>query len=88
MKMEMPLLNFIFFGLFQKYLVYLDSNHIQQIRYFDSPNGQVHPDDKLEAKDRKLQGFRWLDIYRARKPEELFVMPVPRKEELSMPEIG
>ena len=61
--------------------IYLDSNHIQQIRYFDSPNGQVHPDDKLEAKDRKLQGFRWLDIYRARKPEELFVMPVPRKEE-------
>ena len=60
--------------------IYLDSNHIRQIRYFDSPNGQVHPDDKLEAKDRKLQGFRWLETYRARKPEELYVNPVPREE--------
>jgi hypothetical protein len=59
--------------------IYLDSNHIRQIRYYDAPNGQVYPDEKLEAKDRKLQGFRWLDAYRARKPEELFVMPIPRK---------
>lgn len=59
--------------------IYLDSNHIQQIRYFDSPTGQVHPDEQMDAKDRKLQGFRWLDIYRPRKPEDLFVMPIPRE---------
>lgn len=58
--------------------IYLDSNHIQQIRYFDSPTGQVHPDEQMDAKDRKLQGFRWLDIYRPRKPEDLYVNPVPR----------
>ena len=38
----------------------------------------VGADEKMEEKDRKLQGFRWLDIYRPRKPEDLFVMPVPR----------
>ena len=59
--------------------IYLDSNHIQQIRYFDSPNGKVHPDKQMTEKDRKLQGFRWLDAYRARKPEDLFIMPVPRQ---------
>ena len=59
--------------------IYLDSNHIQQIRYFDSPTGQVHPDEQMDTKDRKLQGFRWLDIYRPRKPEDLFVMPIPRE---------
>ena len=58
--------------------IFLDSNHIRQIRYYDAPNGYVHPDEKMEEKDRKLQGFRWLDIYRPRKPEDLFVMPVPR----------
>ena len=58
--------------------IYLDSNHIRQIRYFDAPNGQVHPDEQLKDEDRKLQGFRWLDIYRPRKPEDLYVMPIPR----------
>ena len=59
--------------------IYLDSNHIQQIRYFDTPTGKVHPDEKLTEKDRKLQGFRWLHEYRPFKPEDLFVMPVPRE---------
>ena len=58
--------------------IYLDSNHIQQIRYFDAPSGQVHPDEEIKENERKLQGFRWLDAYRPRKPEDLFVMPVPR----------
>lgn len=58
--------------------IYLDSNHIRQIRYFDAPNGQVYPDEKLGNEDRKLQGFRWLELYRPRKLEDLYVMPVPR----------
>ena len=57
--------------------IYLDSNQIQQIRYFDAPNGQINPDEQMTEKDRKLQGFRWLNAYRPRKPEDLFVMPVP-----------
>jgi len=59
--------------------IYLDSNHIRQIRYFDAPNGQIYPDEKLEDKDRKLLGFRWMDLYRPRKPEDLYVNPVPRE---------
>lgn len=60
--------------------IYLDSNHIQQIRYFDAPNGQVYPDEKMEDKNRKLLGFRWLDLYRPRKPEDLYVNPIPRED--------
>ena len=59
--------------------IYLDSNKIQQIRYFDAPNGQINPDEQMTEKDRKLQGFRWLDAFRPRKTEDLYVMPVPRK---------
>lgn len=58
--------------------IYLDSNRIQQIRYFDAPDGQIYPDEKLEEKARKLLGFRWLIPYRPRKPEDLYVMPIPR----------
>ena len=57
--------------------IYLDSNQIKQIRYFDAPNGQIYPDEELTEKDRKLQGFRWLNAYRSWKPEDLYVMPVP-----------
>ena len=31
----------------------------------------------MADKDRKLHGFRWLDVYRPRKKEDLYVMPVP-----------
>ena len=58
--------------------IFLDSNKIQQIRYFDAPSGKVHPDEKMTEKDRKLSGFRWLKQYRPYKPEDLFVLPVPR----------
>ncbi|MBR3559008.1 MAG: hypothetical protein IKN78_09075 [Bacteroidales bacterium] len=61
--------------------IYLDSNHIQQIRYFDAPNGKVYPDEKMTDKDRKLLGFRWLKQYRPFKPEDLFSLPIPRKNE-------
>ena len=64
--------------------IYLDSNKIQQIRYFDAPDGQIYPDEKLEDKDRRLQGFRWLDLYRPRKPEDLFVLPIPRDSDDTM----
>lgn len=64
--------------------IYLDSNKIQQIRYFDAPNGQIYPDEKLEDKNRKLMGFRWLDIHRPRKQEDLFVLPVPRDSDDTM----
>ena len=59
--------------------IYLDSNQIQQIRYFDAPNGQINPDEQLEEKERKLQGFRSLYAYLPRKTEELYLMPVPRE---------
>lgn len=58
--------------------VLLDSNKIQQIRFYDSPDGKVYPDEQFENKDRKLQDFRWLIDYRPRNIMDLYVKPIPR----------
>lgn len=61
--------------------VFLDSNKIQQIRFYDSPDGKVYPDEQFEDKNRKLQDFRWLIDYRPMLIRDLYVNPVPRKKE-------
>ena len=58
--------------------VFLNDNTIQQIRFYDAPDGKVYPDESFEEKDRKLQDFRWLPEYRSRKPEDIYVNPIPR----------
>ena len=58
--------------------VFLDENKIQQIRFYDAPDGKIYPDEQFENRNRQLQDFRWLDIYRPRRIEELFVNPIPR----------
>ncbi|MBO7647267.1 MAG: hypothetical protein J6S56_04130, partial [Bacteroidales bacterium] len=58
--------------------VFLENNKIQQIRFYDAPDGKVYPDESFEEKDRKLQDFRWMPEYRPRKPEDVYVNPIPR----------
>lgn len=58
--------------------IFLENNKIQQIRFYDAPDGKVYPDESFEEKDRKLQDFRWLPEYRPRKQEDVYVNPIPR----------
>lgn len=58
--------------------ILLEGNKIQQIRFYDQPDGKIHPDKKFEEKERKLQDFRWLDEYRPYKIADLYTRPIPR----------
>ena len=61
--------------------VFLKKNEIQQIRFYDAPDGTVYPDDKFEEKDRKLQDFRWLPQYRPHTIEDLYITPIPKTKD-------
>ncbi|MCQ2283878.1 MAG: hypothetical protein MJZ57_03125 [Bacteroidales bacterium] len=61
--------------------VFLEDNKIQQIRFYDAPDGKIYPDEQFEEKDRKLQDFRWLDEYRPKKIQDIFANPIPRSKE-------
>ncbi len=58
--------------------IFLEKNKISQIRFYDKPDGKIHPDGQFEEKSRRLQDFRWLDEYRPYKIADLFVKPIPR----------
>ena len=58
--------------------VLLQDNKIQQIRFYDAPDGTVYPDEKFEDKDRRLQDFRWLVAYRPRRAGDIYRNPIPR----------
>ncbi|MBR4135435.1 MAG: hypothetical protein IKU03_03375 [Bacteroidales bacterium] len=63
-----------------KMRIMLEDNKVQQIRFYDKPDGKIYPDAQFENKSRKLADFRWLDLYRPRKTEDLFVYPIPREK--------
>ena len=58
--------------------IFLEDNKISQIRFYDQPDGKIHPDKQFEAKDRRLVNFRWLDKYRPYNISDLFVRPISR----------
>lgn len=60
--------------------IYFDDNKIQQIRFYDAPDGKIYPDEQFEEKNRRLQDFRWLDVYRPKRIEDLYVSPIPREK--------
>jgi len=63
-----------------KMRILLEDNKIRQIRFYDKPDGKIYPDTQFEEKNRKLADFRWLSRYRPRRPEDLFVYPIPREK--------
>ncbi len=60
--------------------VFLKDNKIDQIRFYDAPEGHIFPDEQFEDKDRKLTDFRWLIEYRPSTVSELYRMPIPRQK--------
>ena len=61
--------------------ILLEDNKISQIRFYDQPDGKIHPDKQLEKENRKLANFRWLDEYRPYKISDLYVRPISRIKE-------
>jgi len=58
--------------------IFLNNNKISDIRYYNNPDGNIYPDAALKPEERTLKGFRWLDIYRPKKINDIFHTPIPR----------
>ncbi|MCL1850177.1 MAG: hypothetical protein FWF70_02040 [Bacteroidetes bacterium] len=61
--------------------MFLDNNEIEELRFYDYPDGKFWSDKELPMKDRKLKDFRWLDAYRPKEIADIFVNPIPREWE-------
>lgn len=68
--------------------IFLENSEIESIRFYNSPDGNLYPDKDLDAKDRRLKDFAWLNIYRPKDVTGIFVMPVARKNESEENDIG
>jgi hypothetical protein len=56
-------------------------NEIEELRFYDYPDGKFWADAELPMNDRLLKDFRWLDAYRPKKIEDIFSNPIPREKE-------
>ena len=50
----------------------LESNEIKNITFYTSPEGKVHPEDKLDPNLKLLEGFVWRINERPESLEDLF----------------
>lgn len=61
--------------------IFIQDEEIQSIRFYNAPDGILHPDDDLAADDRRLKDFTWLNTYRPKKVADIFTMPVKRPQQ-------
>ena len=61
--------------------MFLEDNELEELRFYDYPDGKFWSDKELPMGDRKLKEFRWLDFYRPKEIADIFVNPIPRKQE-------
>jgi lipopolysaccharide export system protein LptA len=61
--------------------MFLKDNEIEELRFYDYPDGKLWADKELPMEDRLLKDFRWMDAYRPKKIEDIFVNPVERNKE-------
>ena len=58
--------------------VLFKDNQIEELRFYEYPDGKFWADTELPADDRLLKNFRWLDEYRPKKIADIFENPIPR----------
>jgi lipopolysaccharide export system protein LptA len=61
--------------------MFLQENEIEELRFYDYPDGKLWSDTELPMSDRLLKDFRWLDTYRPKQIEDIFTNPIPREKE-------
>lgn len=61
--------------------IFLNNSEIQSIRFYNAPDGKLHPDNDLPNDERRLKDFAWLNLYRPKDISGIFVMPVARENE-------
>ena len=60
--------------------IFLKNNEIEELRFYEYPDGKFWSDKELPKDDRLLKDFRWLDIYRAKEIADIFINPIPREK--------
>jgi lipopolysaccharide export system protein LptA len=60
--------------------IFLENNEIEELRFYDYPDGKLWSDKELPMSDRKLKDFRWLDAYRPKEIADIFINPIPREK--------
>jgi lipopolysaccharide export system protein LptA len=60
--------------------MFLKDNEIEELRFYEYPDGKFWADKELPIDDRLLKDFRWLDAYRAKKLADIFIHPIPREK--------
>ena len=66
--------------------MFLINKQIEELRFYDYPDGKFWADNELPMSDRLLKDFRWLDAYRPKQIEDIFHTPIPRNKEAINPE--
>jgi hypothetical protein len=60
--------------------MFLKNNEIEELRFYEYPDGKFWADKELPMDDRTLRDFRWLDAYRPKKIADIFTNPIPREK--------
>jgi len=60
--------------------IFLKNNQIEELRFYDYPDGKFWADTELPMDERLLKDFRWLDVYRPKQIEDIFSNPIPREK--------
>ncbi len=56
-----------------KLAIYLDSNKVEQLVFYDKPGGLTSPMDDVNESNSKLKGFIWLNAIRPKRRADIFL---------------
>ena len=59
--------------------IFLQNNEIEELRFYENPDGKFWSDTELPMTERLLRDFRWLDAFRPKEIADIFVNPMPRE---------
>ena len=65
--------------------IFFKDNEINELRFYDYPDGKLWADNELPMTDRLLKDFHWWVEYRPKEILDIYVNPVPRKNTTPQP---
>jgi hypothetical protein len=60
--------------------IFLKNNEIEELRFYEYPDGKFWSDKELPKDDRLLKDFRWLNFYRPKQIADIYTNPIPREK--------
>ncbi len=66
-------------------LIFMEESQVVGITYKQQPNEVMYPKPELPEAERKLRGFHWLEEWRPRQKEDIFIRPTKNETEIKPP---